>query len=411
MFLALLYVLSVGVASWYKPMWGLALAANAFLINAILGNSSGFVFAIVGLGGPLTCFSALILQRLHNKVTLHTPFKLDAILVFLFFIISLLSVFYASNMYLSIEVAVRYLIFCASFYFAIQFVMYKENKDEVIKEYLKATLSIALVIGVYALMKGDSASDYVMRLTIGEVSPIPLSILLGQSVLIAFYFFVTSNKLNNIFYIPILLFLIYVLFLTNTRSTLIGVLLGLMLILFAGKSQISTKLYFKLIITCLIAIPVVIVVIGNDLSQFQRAFSGFNRLSSGELGESEGHRLLAWDYAFDAFSKEPFLGLGSGNFGQHYIAYPHNMLLEVLAENGLVGFFVIATLMSIGFKKVFTYNHGPYLVIAALFIFSFFVAQVSLTMWMHKGLFIWLAILLCSTKPNPSIRKMKIRFK
>jgi hypothetical protein len=70
------------------------------------------------------------------------------------------------------------------------------------------------------------------------------------------------------------------------------------------------------------------------------------------------------------------------------------MFLEVLAENGLVGFSVIFTLITLGFRAILRNSNGVYLLISALFLFSFFVAQVSLTMWMHKTLFIWLAILM-----------------
>lgn len=406
MFFAFIYIVIVIMASWRRPMWGIAVAANAFLFNAILGNSSGAPFILVGLGGPLFCFITLVLNRLLEKKSLNTPFKLDALLVFLFFIVAILSVFYAYNVNLSIEISVRYLVFCASFYFATQFVLYFElDKERAVRDFLNATLVLGVVIGFYAYIRGDSSSHYVMRLTIGEVSSIPLSILLGQSLLIVFYFFVTSKKRQAFAYIPIFLLLVYVLFLTNTRSTLIASALGLGFILIFGRAQIPIKLYFRLLIICAITIPVSVYYLIDNLDQFERAFSGFDRIASGELGESESYRILAWGYALDAFSKNPFLGLGTGNFGQHYIAYPHNMFLEVLAENGLLGFIVVFVLMFLGVKKALINNQGVFLLIAALFIFSLFVAQVSLTMWMHKSLFIWLAFLLSVKAPRVFINK------
>lgn len=397
MFFSLFFILVLIVSTWHKPMWGIAISANAFLINAAIGNTSGFAFALVGLGGPIICFCCIAFHSFYHRKYSHTGFKIDAYLVLSFFIISLFSVFFAYNERLSLEISIRFLVFCASFYFAIQFVLYNKTnseKTDAIHDFLFMTLSLGLLIGSYALYKGNSASEYMMRLTVGNVTAIPLSILVGQSLLIALYLALFTNIKNKLFFLLIVPLLFYVMMLTNTRSTIIGLGIGLLFIIAFRKEKLSRQSYFIFICSFIVAVPLLIFFLSNSEDLFSRSFSGFSRIASGELGESEGDRLIAWWYAMDAFGKAPFFGLGTGNFGQHYIAYPHNMFLEVLSENGLLGFSVIFTLIILGFRAILRNRNGVYLLISALFLFSFFVAQVSLTMWMHKTLFIWLAILM-----------------
>jgi len=389
-------------------MWGLAIAANAFLVNAVIGNSSGISFALVGVGGPIICFIMILINRFYNKETFITPYKLDAYLVLSFFIISIGSVFFAYNEKLSLEISIRFLVFCASFYLCIQFVLYNKSAEYrilAIKDFLLMTLTLGVLIGGYALLKGNSASEYVTRLTVGNVTAIPLSILVGQSLLIAIYLAIFSKFKNKILIILIIPLLFYILMLTNTRSTIIGLCLGLLFLFMFYKEKLTRGTYLGLIAFFVVIIPVVTIVLSTSDALFSRSFSGFSRIATGEFGESEGDRLIAWGYAWHAFSNNTFWGLGTGNFGQHYIAYPHNMFLEVLSENGLLGFFVISFLIALGIRATVTNRQGLFLLIGALFIFSLFVAQVSLTMWMHKSLFIWLSILLVSNHQKVNLNK------
>lgn len=59
-------------------------------------------------------------------------------------------------------------------------------------------------------------------------------------------------------------------------------------------------------------------------------------------GDSVSRRLEHYDNAINIITNETFLGIGFGNYGKyidgfHSNSYPHNIFLELLVENGLIG--------------------------------------------------------------------------
>jgi O-antigen ligase len=69
-------------------------------------------------------------------------------------------------------------------------------------------------------------------------------------------------------------------------------------------------------------------------------------------------RIRIWKTAIDKFKKNPVLGSGFGIFYHDKalnkdFVHPHNIILELLAETGLVGFGVFAILFGLIFKRAF----------------------------------------------------------
>jgi O-antigen ligase len=400
--IALVYVLGVIVSSWYRPMWGLALAANAFLVNAIIGAMDGLSFVIVGVGGPLLCFITLLVKRFLQKSSFFTPVGIEGYIVILLFFSFLLSALYSKDSIASLEIAIRYVFFVASFFFAVRFVVFNSTHPEVaLHDFLMATMVIGVIVSIYALSQGQSASEYVMRLTIGNISPIPFSILIGQSFLISLFMLLVSTEWKSkVIYFLATLILCYAEILTNTRSTLIGIVLALLFFIAMSYRYFGNTIYIKLMMAAFLFVPLLITSMAGSEELYQRTFAGFGRIFSGEFGESEGDRMAAWLKALELFSDNLFLGIGSGNFGQYYIAYPHNALLEVLSENGIVGFGLLASLFAMGLFALSKLTSKYQLLLGSLFVYTLFISQVSLTLWMHKALFIWLAILTIAARDD-----------
>lgn len=393
MIIAVIYLLAIIVSAIKRPMWSVALSANSLLINGIIPGEGGFVFWLVGLGAPLTCYFTVLISKYYKKEAFYTTFKIEDIFVVLLFIVLLFSSFYAMKATSSIEVAIRFLVLCASFYFITKIILSKDPIEH-IEDYIQAIWFIGCIVAVYAIFKGVSASEYVMRLTIGDISPIPLSILLAQAMIINLYYLF---KIKKMYLLVILsgtfILLLYVEFLTNTRSTLLASFAAMIYIIFLGKKALGLLGYSRIIIVCSALIPIIIGLYISNADMFERSFNGFARISSGDFGESEQDRIMAWNYAIYLFNDNVFLGIGTGNFTIHNITYPHNLFLEILAENGIVGFIVLFSLLALALKNIFKLYHGVGVLVASMFLFQLIVAQVSLTLWMHKSLFIWMACL------------------
>jgi O-antigen ligase len=328
----------------------------------------------------------------------------------LFCFVLIFSAIYADNPDKALNVSIRFLFLCASFSLVFVLISFKDVHHNAFVIFLSFLL-LSVFICLYAVYKGDSSSLYIMRLTIGDESSIPLSILAAQGLIICIFLLLQANSR---FVLAILtaafVVLAYTQALTNTRSTVVAILISLLYLVLKGRNFLSVSGYFRLISFLIICFTGIAIFISSSPESFERIIFGLERLFYGEFEESEDDRLGAWMYSILLFSENPILGIGSGNFEQYYIAYPHNIFLEVLAENGLVGFILLFVMIFTGMKCAFHANNKASILAGALFLLSLFVSLVSLSLWMHKGLFLWLFVLFCTSRTQIDMNKSKNYF-
>ena len=413
MAIAILFLLLVAITSWYKPIWGVALASSAFLINAAAMNTSGLPFVLIGAVAPLLMFILVFLKGIVIRKKIILPNHTINKFLYLLFIVMLISVFWAKNTGIAAEISIRFLFFCLLFFIVLQYILsFSKNVEDEIISFATFLMFVGFIVALFALYQNKSASEYIIRLTLGTASPIPLAILLGQSLIISLYLSLTINdkvkRFGILFIISPVIF--YTLMLTNTRSVIIGTLIAILYFGVKARSQISLNLKIGIMIFILLVIFLVITFLAGNEELYGRSLEGFIRILSGELGTSEGDRVRAWNYGIMLFSSNPFLGVGTGNFYQEYIPYAHNIIIEIMSENGLIGLFTILAIIGIGLFYSFKAKSTTEIFVSALFLFILFVSQVSLTLWMHKSLFIWLALVVAivTNKKNVSKNNNKI---
>ena len=95
-----------------------------------------------------------------------------------------------------------------------------------------------------------------------------------------------------------------------------------------------------------------------------------------DYGRSVGGRLRAQAFALESWSQAPIIGWGLGEFKHQYsydqFTYPHNLFLEVLMEEGVIGFGLLTALMGLGLVRAWKLwpARGPqWPVIAAILLF------------------------------------------
>ncbi len=81
----------------------------------------------------------------------------------------------------------------------------------------------------------------------------------------------------------------------------------------------------------------------------------------GQLDESAALRLIVWHHSMDLFSRNPVMGVGFGVFP--YLGLElgdtHNIYLKILAEQGIIGFFIFLILVIIMFiQGIVLYMYG-----------------------------------------------------
>ena len=188
--------------------------------------------------------------------------------------------------------------------------------------------------------------------------------------LILSYFFLFKKidpKKNMFFILSFLLFLICI-FLTFSKGAALSIFIILLgLVLFQLRSILNKNniKYLLLIIIFIISISWGAFNILRSKPDFEKVYTkAYNIITGASITERQEAYLIA----LEAFENNPVLGIGVGGFGPYFSGYPihppdfgwsivNNQYLEVLAENGILGFvsFMIF-LISIFYYSIFAYR-------------------------------------------------------
>ncbi len=405
MILSLFTGLLILYICWRKPIAGLAVLVQINLVRAVVSlDFTDLCFKCINesdllLGAiiPLLGF-ALILVKLYSK-NKNLKFKLSFIDVF--FVLVIVTLFYTSifsaNMAASVAYTGRFILLASSYYFISKIIILNaEQPNKLIIDFLKVTLILGVCLGIISLILLYFSSGYVDRLTIPGVHPIPFSQLIGFSVLIIISSLIIDKNL-----LPInigslvsrgllLVFLLMVLFASNTKGILLSIIISFVIMLYLKGFKISKKL---LVLMCLVILPLTFYVvskIGYE-SLFERLFRS--------LGDNSiNHRLLSYGESFEIFMRFPLTGSGPGAYDIFgFLPYPHNFFLENIAQYGILGIIIniyFLFMLYIIFEISNRTKHKNFIfsLLFILIVYFFTETMVSFTLWMHKGLYLSLGL-------------------
>lgn len=139
---------------------------------------------------------------------------------------------------------------------------------------------------------------------------------------------------------------------TQSRAPIIFSGLFLMLALFIREKGIWSKLRLATIVFGLVAFT--IATFDVSVLFHPRVERVVQAIASGDMEAlliSFGSRLEQWHHAQSLFLSNPVFGIGLGNFhlntnSGYESPYPHNFILEILAEHGIVGFLLFLGLFT-----------------------------------------------------------------
>ncbi len=145
------------------------------------------------------------------------------------------------------------------------------------------------------------------------------------------------------------------------------------------------KLSMRLVSFTLLSVPLVgFIVIYLMPTIFDRMIARWHAfLSTTGGGESAQRRIEHLRASIDAFSNNPLMGIGMGDYGRFLNGYPsdshpHNFILEVLAENGLVGGLPFLFCIGLLFAKSVANKTWPlilYVILCLLISYSYSTAN------------------------------------
>ena len=292
-----------------------------------------------------------------------------------------------------------------------------------IKVFFITILSLAAGIAIILIIMSFLPTYTTGRLQFFEANPIPTGTLLAVGLVMAVIglssnLFITNihSKLLCIAIIPLCLFGI---FLSGVRGPLVSVLVGLafyLLIQYKRRpgvliSMVGVVLFF--LVTFNILYPAIASKVPNIRAYSPEAFI---------QGKSVKERLERYEAATKLFAQRPWLGGGTDSYAQRtkLDEYPHNIFLEIISENGLIGLIVflgfLGSVIWAGFRYLAIHHirldpHERSIGLAVLTVSLILLVekQFSYSLTMHKELFVFLAIIVnlpdLSSSPNVNSSK------
>jgi O-antigen ligase len=211
------------------------------------------------------------------------------------------------------------------------------------------------------------------------------------------YTFISDNNLKNIYLAfgvllgftlifirtlefrskPILFFILFLgLVISSARGPLIFYLLSVFIvsiyfIKIKPNSKIKIKLSYFLVPLATSALLILNPTTLEFITElFENTMLRFSAFFTSTGGESVNTRLELYVKAIDMFSENIFLGNGLGSFGIYVTGfdiklYPHNIVLELLSETGLISVFILAVFVISLTKKLISNE-----IIALVFLYT-----------------------------------------
>lgn len=191
---------------------------------------------------------------------------------------------------------------------------------------------------------------------VGQENAIGLARMAGFGVIAIVCLKLIAHKQNKALNALLMLIVLYVLFLTGARMPLISLLLVLTFIIFlsirfrkSGEIVIRKGLKLLAVFSALLS---TIIYINWDNPQIYIMRLRLEMLFNlqGNIDQSSENRIFRFKESWEMFSSSPFIGQGAGSFssffdGKDIKSYPHNIFLELLAEQGLLGVILFTLLI------------------------------------------------------------------
>jgi len=337
----------------------------------------------LGIIGPLSLnhinfiiliIHAVMIYRFNKKIRMSfqqfTPY-----LVFIG-ILCLNSLFLSTNIdYAFNKIGSILLIVPISGYFL--WMQYQKTRVNMIIRTLVAICIISIAMCLLGIVKIGSG-EVVGRLAVMQGGPLSLARIAGLPIIILTSFLITNHLWTQRVYLlmtSIMLFVVQVWTLSKGPVLALFITLASLLLLYKQK-----KAFLK--ITALFLIFIAGVFATVNIFNLDDRFL-MDPLSS----RPDNTYKLRWELyvvSIEQFAENSILGLGLGDFTEKSIInditykYPHNLILEILAETGAVGWLFFMMLFTISIRRIILYygiesGRDAYLqnILTALLIYTF----------------------------------------
>ncbi|HXJ23392.1 MAG TPA: O-antigen ligase family protein [Polyangia bacterium] len=310
----------------------------------------------------------------------------------------------APDLHRGLEITARYFCLGLSFYLSGRLSLCgpPEYARRNIEAFLLVTWLLAMGLGLVALLFRPAVETG--RLTLGSAHPIPFSVSIGSALIVSVYWLIQEamgrRRPPRLGALGLSTGLIAFVFLaSNTRGTVlafVGTLVFASVGWFGRQPTLST--IRAMVGTLLVGALLVAIPAAAKPEFIGRLVTNMSLITSRSHGQSIADRMEGQSTAVELFEHNAVLGVGTGAFASYSpLPYPHNLTLEVAAENGLIGvsilLLLVVSLVLHGRAAVNGQMRSLDLLLLLLVVFHFIEAQFSFTLWMQKALFATMSLL------------------
>jgi O-antigen ligase len=179
----------------------------------------------------------------------------------------------------------------------------------------------------------------------------------------------------------------YGLLISGGRGPILGVLAGMLLPLALGLRVADRRLVASKALVASVALFVLMAIaVGQVAAEYSENLRALNRFETLFRKEEGGQtvRLGYWGAAWHLWLQQPVLGSGIGSWPIRYFGldlgrHPHNLILEVLVEFGLIGLLLLSAVAIAGTRHVSVrrLREHPLLMCAAMLCISMFLSAMT----------------------------------
>jgi len=353
LFLGVLVGLAFFILLVRRPELSLAILFNGTLIYFYLIYKLDIESSRLLTGG---FYAFLSLSYLLGGVLLNArrPYKfrlssVDVLFIF-FFLWAFLSyfIFYTENNLAYKKITLAPLLVIVP-YFGIQLL----SSEERIKKFFKYCVLVAAILIIPSLY------ELIFNLILTEAAGFSIYLIKGEEanhilfgitfaiLLLIIFIKIYERKENKFKYLILIIPSAYLLLRSGSRGVLISLVITVVFyLLFITTMRLKTKIYAVVFIALLFSVAYKFMPESTIVS-YRSTFEYQNMPI--ELS-SVLQRITIWKEAIIDFKENPILGVGMGN-SVGGSGFPHNIILEVSAEFGIIGVFMFLSMCYLTIKK------------------------------------------------------------
>lgn len=341
---AIALVVAIGGAwlAWRSVAYPLALAGIPVLLEAVLGQNplpkGGVTFLYIAWIGLAVGFAAMRgTHPVTSRALLYTPVILS---IALLAVMILLLGGSPDQLYGSTKIQ---LYVADNLVFLLGAIFVGARRSD-LRLFFAVTLAVAAGGGlliVLEFLRGGAQMALENRFSLSaQEYPIYLGRSSADGLIIAIYAALAATRVwTRMAALAVLPLLVVALLASGSRGPIVAFAIGAVALVALTAANGRARRRLLIVGGGLLgaAIVVPLVVPGSTIGR------SLSTLVGGANGLSSNGRSQLWSQAFGAFAQHPLFGIGTGGFGalNPTEPYPHNILLEVAVELGIVGALLI----------------------------------------------------------------------